>query len=94
MNGVTFLIVALAAYRVTRLVTLDRISQPAREWLKRRAKRADARLAYLVTCPWCVGMYVSAAAVALADIWTSMPLPVAQWLACSTVVGLMGSRDG
>lgn len=48
--------------------------------------------AYLLTCYWCAGLYVSTACVLLACtgqwwLWVAMPLAV------SAVVGLLGTHD-
>lgn len=100
MSGVRFLIVALAAYRMTRLVTLDKITGPIRIWVAGVPEGEEIRswprrwLFALLGCSWCAGFWISGGAVLLAQEWTSMPLPVAQWFACSTIVGLIGSRDG
>ncbi len=54
----TLLTIGLAA-RITRVLTVDQISYPIRQrivvWLG-----PDNWFAYLVTCPWCLGLWVSA----------------------------------
>src|SRR3954468_9161690 len=74
----TFVVDVLATYRLTRLVTADVISEPARQAVLRRVgarapEGADApnaqaiveslaeppRLATLVTCRWCAGMWIA-----------------------------------
>lgn len=57
-----------------------------------RVYDGDAPLAYLVTCYWCTGLYVSVSCVLLAStgawwLWVAVPLAV------SAVVGLLGTRD-
>ena len=51
-----------------------------------------SRFGYWLGCPWCLGLALSAAAVLVAMAFVSVPLPVAWWLAISTVVGLIGER--
>lgn len=51
----------LAVYRLAILVARDRILEPARAWLRPRS----SRLSYLVTCDWCVSVWVAAGVVAL-----------------------------
>jgi len=51
-----------------------------------------APLAYLATCYWCTGLYVSVACALLAStgtwwMWAATPLAI------SAVVGLLGTRD-
>ena len=77
MTWLAFVIITLAAARVTRLVTTDSITEPLRERLTRWP------LAYeLVTCPWCIGFWISLAWVAVwwtADgraVWLAAPFAV------------------
>ena len=57
IEPVPLLIYALAFIRVVYLVTLDEITEPARDrllgWLDDRPGTLGAFLAKLVTCPWC-----------------------------------------
>lgn len=52
-----------AIARLTRLVTGDSITQPARAWINRHAKRANRRawtwFDDLINCPWCVSIWIS-----------------------------------
>lgn len=87
-----FVLMSLAAYRLTRIVTLDVVTTRPRKWLQ---TRADGKLEYFVTCPWCVGWYVSAGIVAITAAATSVPLPLLQFLAVACLVGLIGANlDG
>ena len=55
---------AFAASRVTRAISLDEISAPLRSRFESRAERGGAVLRWankLVTCPLCVGWWVSLA---------------------------------
>lgn len=58
----------LAASRLTRLVTVDKLLQPFRDWIIVRfspdpdlelVRPPESKLVYLVHCPWCFGMWVS-----------------------------------
>lgn len=61
MSGLLFLFVVLAVYRVTRLVTIDDITHPIRD-------RMHGWLAELVTCPFCVGVWVSCLALIFVNV--------------------------
>ena len=55
---------AFAASRVTRAISLDEISAPLRERFEARAERGGTVLTWankLLTCPLCVGWWVSLA---------------------------------
>lgn len=87
------LLAALAAYRVTRLLTTDRIGLPVRRFVDERTG-PDSHLGYWVRCSWCVGVYTSAGAVAILDAYRSVPLPVFAWLATAGTVGLLAEVAG
>lgn len=90
----------LAAARVTRVIVVDKIGEPLRSAVVRWRGESSA-LAYLVHCPWCMGLWVSAAAVAavwwlaaLADrmgvtTWIALPFTA---LAVAHLVGLLLTR--
>ncbi len=49
----------LATYRLTRLITTDEITRPAREWaVEQLESRGYSRAAYLLQCPYCVSVWV------------------------------------
>lgn len=89
MTGLEFLILALAAYRVWKLVAEDSILLGPRAWVFSRFSRdgKPGRLQEWASCPWCAGFWISLAwALAFwADhraIWAAVPF------ALSAVVGL------
>lgn len=60
----------LAAARLTRLVTVDKITEPIRDRIIVRfspdpnlelVRPPESKLVYLVHCPWCFGLWVAAA---------------------------------
>lgn len=64
MTSIIDAIVSVAAtHRITNLVVEDEISRPIREAITERWP--DSRLAYLVTCPYCVSVWAGAAVVAM-----------------------------
>lgn len=67
-------LVAAAALRVTRLVVTDRAGEPVRDLTREAGERVGgtrglAMAEGLVSCAWCFGFWVAAAAVALAAAW-------------------------
>ena len=84
---------ALAAYRLTRLVVVDDFPPVAKA---RKAIvgtfGADSLPAQAIGCPWCSGVYVSAAVALAVTRW-----PLARRLALipafSAVVGLLSTLD-
>jgi hypothetical protein len=79
---------ALAAYRLTRLVTTDEVLHRFRQWVARRSTTAG----YWVTCPWCLGFWMCVllgAAVLLAPTPTAYACVVLSW---SAIVGVISER--
>lgn len=68
----------VAAYRLTRLVTTDTITQPVRHRLHAAVESAEAgpvveKLATLVTCPWCVGVWAGFGVTLARQTWRGWP---------------------
>lgn len=87
-----WLLVALATYRLTRLVTTDTLTAPAREWVQARYDR----IGYLVGCDWCSSMWLALGPVLLGVLapdsaWTLVLLGIP---AASAVVGIMATLVG
>lgn len=88
------IVYTLAAYRVTRLITRDSLPPIAalRDTVLNRWGHNP--WSELIVCPWCMGFWVSAGAVAVASTPAHM---IGRWLAIplamSAVVGLLASRD-
>lgn len=109
-----FILLALACYRVTRLVTMDKIAEPLFEplrqrledrWIRRHAKTNsealayegsttwNSKLAFMLSCPWCLGFWMSGAGTLIVSLVYSLDYPILTWLAVSTVVGFLGRID-
>jgi hypothetical protein len=104
---------ALASYRITRLVTTDKITEPIfeplRQWFEDRwirkhypeyvpdAVRASdewqSKLAFLLSCAWCLGFWVSGMVTVILSVAYGLNYPILTWLAMSTVVGFLGNID-
>lgn len=96
MSVVTFLLALGLALRLTLLVTDDEITRPVREFLFIRAhptstnhhKSVYAWFSYLVGCPWCTGVWMSAASFIFAAVAPSVFLWVAAAGTASWLVGM------
>jgi hypothetical protein len=89
-----FIVLSLTVARTTRLITEDTILDEPRQWiLKRiwgRGKPDDihesswtppywqGKLHYLLTCPWCCSIWVSAGALGATYLFTDYSIP-APW---------------
>jgi hypothetical protein len=92
---------ALATARLTRLLTADQLTEPARRRLLQRVQEGG-RLEYLMVCRWCasvwVGLPVALAVVAAApDLRPSLAVgalvAALLTLAYSHITGLLAVRE-
>jgi hypothetical protein len=87
----TFVILALASIRLTRLVTIDIIFEPIRERIWKKFP-PHYGFGYLFTCSWCMGLWASASLVALYLVVPPVGYVVSLVLSISTIVGYIASR--
>jgi hypothetical protein len=90
-DPVTLTVGGLAVHRLTRLVTRDELLRPLRDRIADR--NPEGRLAYLVSCPWCVSPYVAAAWALLAVTAPSVAAPAGAALAWSSAAGLLSAAE-
>jgi len=95
ITTLTAIITALAVARVTRLVTTDTLTAPARQWavLKMGIRSKGA---YLITCDWCTSVWAGAVAAPLAYWYGHSPwyLIPATALAYSYTTGFLAQYGG
>jgi hypothetical protein len=104
-----------AAYRVTRIVTTDKIGEPFFEpirlrlearWIRKHAgddenlahlygksTEWNSKLAFLLSCVWCLGFWVSGVFTVILSVAYGLHYPILTWLAMSAVVGFLGRID-
>lgn len=92
IHALQFVILALAVFRVTRLLIEDSILEPLRE---RTTFQLDPRNKFreLLECPWCLGMWISFAAAGLVLLWPAVITWLALPFALSAVVGLIAEHS-
>jgi hypothetical protein len=85
-----FVIISLAAFRLTRVITTDAIFESVRNkiWGKFPPSKG---IGYLITCNWCTGFWVSALFVLMLLILPLPTLVVSLVLAISAVIGLLST---
>lgn len=77
MSWLLLVVYALAVARVTGLVAADEITRPVRDGLLARLDEGRAwhrSVATLVSCQWCVSVYVGAVAAPVAWWWGENPV--------------------
>lgn len=96
-----FLLLALAAFRVYRLIAEDTILDGPRAWLLRyrgwdgngpAPKGYRAKWGEFITCPWCCGAHLSWIIWVLWLIWPHATTMVAVPFALSAVVALVAKN--
>jgi hypothetical protein len=86
-------LLALAAFRVWKLVADDRILDRPRDWLIARMGGDSPRAVYwsdFLVCPWCAGFWITLAWWGAWYAWPDAVIVAVPW-AISAVVGLLGS---
>lgn len=84
----TFIIIAsLITYRITRLAIDDTILDTPRIWFHQlligRTGKFRIWFYNLITCKYCLSVWIAAAVVAILNIWLPVAVPVAMWPAAA-----------
>jgi hypothetical protein len=82
----------LATYRLTRLATADAIGEPARLAVEER-RGEDSKLATLVRCRWCAGMWIAGGVVLARHLVPKAWDPMSKALAFSAGAGLLAALE-
>ncbi len=86
-------LLSLAGYRITRLLIEDYILSRPRDWVLDKLKDRPM-LSYLLTCYWCLGLWVAILLVIPYIFFPDAMMVVALPFAISTVVGLIDQKAG
>lgn len=87
----TYVIMALAAYRLTRLLTTDVILEDLREKVWKKYP-PSTKIGYLFTCNWCMSIWAAAFIIALASLLPAVAYVVSLILSISALVGLVATK--
>jgi hypothetical protein len=87
----TLVVLALAVYRVCRLIIQDTVAEKLRVriWDK---YSVTSGIGYLITCYWCTSIWVASLFVGMYTIVPVPTLAVSYVLALSAVVGIVAAR--
>ena len=88
VDPMMFFIYALAGYRITRAIIEDVIFEGVRNRIWNRFPPTHG-LGYLITCPWCTGMYVATALCAGYILIPSVMSIIATALALAASIGII-----
>jgi hypothetical protein len=70
LDPLTLIVLTFAVARVTRLIVDDKISLPIRQRVLQKSGE-DGWFFYLVSCPWCMGVWVAAGMTTVTYLWQS-----------------------
>ncbi len=87
-----FVILALATFRITRLITRDVITEPIRTRVWKKYPPESSKLGYFFTCEWCMSIW-TASLIYGCFIITSVTVIVVVPFALSAVAGLLTAYE-
>lgn len=90
ITAVQFVIYALAAFRLTHLITTDAILDGFRNWVWGKWSYTS-KIGYLITCNWCTGFWVSLLLVLGILVLPQATFVVSLILAISAAIGLISA---
>ena len=91
IDAFTYVIMALAAFRLTRLLTTDVILEGLREKIWKKYP-PSTKLGYLFTCNWCMSIWAAAFIIGLASLLPTVAYVVSLILSISALVGLVATK--
>jgi len=86
-----FVVLALATYRLCRLIVEDTLLESLRNLVWRRFP-PTTKLGYLITCYWCTGIWASSLTICMYIIVPTPTFAVSLVLAMSAAVGIIAAR--
>lgn len=92
MTVFRFLLLTLSAYRLTRLVTTDSLTEELRSSINDRFG-ADSKLAVLISCPWCSSVFIASAVFLVERYLWQPPLWMLGMVASYAIIGFLGTYD-
>jgi hypothetical protein len=91
LEPLTFVVLALAAFRVTRVITTDVVFEAVRERIWKKFPPSKG-FGYLITCDWCTGFYISILFVIAYLLVPTIVFVVSLVLSISAIIGLLANR--
>jgi hypothetical protein len=93
VDAITLILLGLTTARLTRLVTTDVITEPARVAVIQRLG-VDSKISYLINCDWCSSIYVGTGVASVWHFWggSAWVMVPAVALSVSFVAGFLNSK--
>lgn len=83
------IILTLAVFRITRLITTDFILDKVRQKIWNKSPMHKGGIGYLITCDWCMSIWVSSLVLVVYKIWPTPAIAVWGVFALSGAAGLL-----
>lgn len=82
-------ILALAVFRLTRVITVDEIFSKVRTKIWERSPAWKGGIGYMITCDWCTSIWTSSLVMSMYKITPEPTVFVCSVLSLSAVTGLL-----
>lgn len=92
LDALTYIVLTLATFRVTRFITTDFLFDPMRQWIWKKFPPETTKIGYLITCSWCSSFWVAAIIIAAYLLAPSITFVVSLVLSISSIVGYIAAR--
>jgi len=89
---VSFVILGLAVYRLTRLIVEDTVFEKIREKIFSKFSPSTSSIGYLLTCYWCTSMYVATLVTIGYILVPSIFIIICLPFALSAIAGLISEK--
>lgn len=87
------ILLSLATFRVTRLITRDTIMEPIRNLFWKKFPPEKSYIGYLSTCEWCFSFWIGSAFIISSIIIPSVTYIVATVFSVSAIAGLLTAYE-
>jgi len=87
------IILGLAVFRLTRLLTRDVIFEDVRERVWDRYPPESTKVGYLLTCEWCLSIWTGSLVYLCSILMPTATSVIATILALSAVAGLLAAYE-
>jgi hypothetical protein len=93
MTTLEFVVLGLATYRITRLVIRDELLARPRNFFWKKFPPEKSLLGYLLTCPWCISIWVASILLISSIIIPEVTYAVGVVFALSAIAGLLTAHE-
>lgn len=90
ITAINFLILALASYGLTHIITTSVIADGVRQKVWKKFP-TDTKIGFLITCNWCTGFWVGLLLVAGLSILPQITFVLSLVLAIYAVIGIISA---